>query len=227
MIRPKKIIAFCLAAVFLISLTVYAASTDYFVKVWQKGTLVNIYVTEMGMERKILTQRAYLKNSKNKVVWRWKERKPVKRYRAKNSATYYCFPYNLNMYRFPPGKYVLVTHSSFLGDKRAAFTYTGGPVLQFHSTKVMRNSDGDLVQSFRFRRSNLNGKMINIQVFNNKNQMVFSRRFKSGRSNQMVYVDWNGWPSRNASNRCPRGIYTLKYWAGNSAPKTRKFRLAL
>ena len=223
MIRPKKIIAFCLATVFLISLTVYAASKDHFVKTWQKGTFVNIYVTERSSVN--FDQRATLKNSKNKVVWRWKEHKPVKRYK-KDRDTYHCFPYKLNMYRFPPGKYVLVTYS-FKNSISVPFTYTGGPVLQYHSSKVMRNSDGDLVQSFRFRRSNLNGKMINVQVFNNKNQMVFSRRFKSGRSNQMVIVDWNGWPSRNASNRCPRGIYTLKYWAGNSAPKTRKFRLAL
>ena len=156
---------------------------------------------------------------------RKKNRKPVKGYRSKGDS-YNYYLYNLNMYRYAPGKYALVTESRN-NNITIPFTYTGGPVLQYHSSKVIRNSDGDLVQSFRFQRSNLNGKMINIQVFNNKNQMVFSRKFKSGRSNQMVIVDWNGWPSRNAAKRCPRGVYTVKYWAGNAAPKTRKFRLAL
>ena len=227
MIKPRKIIALCLTAVFLVTLTVYAASKSYFYKVKQNGTFVNIQVTESAMIAP--TQTAYLKNSKNKVVWQCKkERKAAKAYQVTKSSgeKYFYFPYKLNMYRYAPGKYTLVTHS-FKRNISVPFTYTGGPVLKYHSTKAMRNSDGDMVQSFRFRRSNLNGKMINVQVFNNKNQMVFSRRFKSGRSNQMVIVDWNGWPSRNASNRCPRGIYTLKYWAGNSAPKTRKFRLAL
>ena len=225
MIRPKKIIAFCLAAVFLVSLTVYAASKAYWYKVKQNGTIVNIQVTEREIIK--INQAATLKNSKNQVVWRWKRHNAAKTYLTKGSSNRcYYFPYSLNMYRFPPGKYTLVT-DSYLKKISVPFTYTGGPVLKYHSTKVMTNSDGDMVQSFWFRRSNLNGKMINVQVFNNKNQMVFSRRFKSGRGNQIVMVDWNGWPSRNASKRCPRGVYTLKYWAGNSAPKTMKFRLAL
>ncbi len=64
--RARKITALCLAAVFLFTLTVYAASKGYFTKVKHNGTIVNVKVTEGNYIK--TSQRAYLKDSKNKVL---------------------------------------------------------------------------------------------------------------------------------------------------------------
>ena len=224
--RARKISALCLAAVFLVTLTVYAASKSYFTKVRHNGTIVNVQVTEGNYIS--TSQSAYLKDSKNKVLLRWKDHKPVKAYRAKDDKNriYSFFPYNINMYRYKPGKYTLVTHS-FNRNISVPFTYAGRTFLQYHSSKVMRNNNGDLVQRFYFKRSNARGKMINAQIYNNKNQLVRAFKFKSGNSNQLLSFNWNGWPGQNAANRCPRGVYTLKYWVDGASPKTAKFRLAI
>ena len=130
------------------------------------------------------------------------------------------------MYRYKPGKYTLVTRS-FNRNIAVPFTYTGRTFLQYHSSNVVRNNNGDLVQRFYFKRGNANGKMINAQIFNNKNQLVRAFKFKSGNSNQLFTFNWNGWPGQNAANRCPRGVYTLKYWVDGASPRTAKFRLAI
>ena len=224
--RARKITALCLTTLFLITLTVYAASKSYFTKVRYNGTIVNVQVTEGNYIT--TTQRAYLKDSKNKVLLSWKDHKPTKAYRAKDdkSKIYSYFPYNVNMYRYKPGKYKLVTHS-FNRNIIVPFTYTGRTLLQYHSSKVVRNNNGDLVQRFYFKRNNAKGKMINAQIYNNKNQLVRAFKFKSGASNQLLSFNWNGWPGQNAANRCPRGVYTLKYWVDGASPKTAKFRLAI
>ena len=224
--RARKISALCLAAVFLVTLTVYAASKAYFTKVKHNGTVVSVQVTEGNYIT--TSQSAYLKNSKNKILLTWKDHKPAKAYRAKDdkSKIYSYFPYNINMYRYKPGKYKLVTHS-FNRTISVPFTYSGRTSLQYRSSKVVRNNNGDLVQRFYFRRSNAKGKMINAQIYNSKNQLVRAFKFKSGASNQLFTFNWNGWPGKNAANRCPRGVYTLKYWVDGASPKTAKFRLAI
>lgn len=224
--RARKISALCLTAVFLVTLTVYAASKAYFTKVKHNGTVVSVQVTEGNYIT--TSQSAYLKNSKNKILLTWKDHKPAKAYRAKDdkSRIYSYFPYNINMYRYKPGKYKLVTHS-FNRTISVPFTYAGRTSLQYRSSKVVRNNNGDLVQRFYFRRSNAKGKMINAQIYNSKNQLVRAFKFKSGGSNQLFTFNWNGWPGKNAANRCPRGVYTLKYWVDGASPKTAKFRLAI
>jgi len=224
--RARKITALCLTAVFLVTLTVYAASKSFFTKVRHNGTIVNVQVTEANYIT--TSQSAYLKDSKNRVLLRWKDHKPAKAYRAKNdkSRIYSYFPYNINMYRCKPGKYKLVTRS-FNRNIIVPFTYAGRTLLQYHSSKVVRNNNGDLVQRFYFKRNNAKGKMINAQIYNNKNQLVRAFKFKSGSSNQLLSFNWNGWPGKNAANRCPRGVYTLKYWVDGASPRTAKFRLAI
>ena len=222
--RARKITALCLAAVFLVTLTVYAASKGYFTKVKHNGTIVNVKVTEGNYIK--TSQRAYLKDSKNKVLLSWKDHKPSKAYRGKDGKIYSYFPYSINMYRYKPGKYKLVTRS-FNRSIVVPFTYAGRTSLQYHSSKVVRNNNGDLVQRFYFKRSNAKGKMVNAQIFNNKNQLVRAFKFKSGSSNQLFSFNWNGWPGKNAAKRCPRGVYTLKYWVDGASPRTAKFRLAI
>ena len=125
--RARKITALCLVAVFLVTLTVYAASKSFFAKVRHNGTVVNVQVTEGNYSN--TSQSAYLKNSKNKVLLRWKDHKPAKAYRGKDGKIYSYFPYNINMYRYKPGKYKLVTRS-FNRNIVVPFTYTGRTSLQ-------------------------------------------------------------------------------------------------
>lgn len=76
--RARKITALCLAAVFLVTLTVYAATKakNYAFKVKQNGVNVFIQYTENAPSRR--TKMAWLKNSKNKIVLSWKNRNPKK-----------------------------------------------------------------------------------------------------------------------------------------------------
>ena len=222
--RARKITALCLSAVFLVTLTVYAASKSYFTKVRYNGTVVNVQVTEGNYIT--TSQSAYLKDSKNKVLLRWKDHKPAKAYRGKDNNIYSYFPYSINMYRYKPGKYKLVTHS-FNRTISVPFTYAGRTFLQYRSSKVVRNNNGDLVQRFYFRRSNAKGKMIHAQIYNSKNQLIRTFKFKSGASNQLFTFNWNGWPGKNSVRRCPRGVYTLKYWVDGASPRTAKFKLAI
>lgn len=224
--RARKIAALCLAAVFLVTLTVFAAAKvkGYSAKVKHNGT--NVFIQVMENAYSTPTESAYLKDSKNKVLLRWKDHKPQKVYRMKDGTLTSYFPYNINMYRFKPGKYMLVTRS-YKWNRAVPFTYAGRTYLQYKSTKVVRNNNGDLVQRFYFRRGNAKGKMLNAQIYNSKNQLVRSFKFKSGNSNQLFTFNWNGWPGKNSASRCPRGVYTLKYWVDGASPKTAKFRLAI
>ena len=87
--RARKITALCLSAVFLVTLTVYAASKNFFTKVRHNGTIANVQVTEANYIK--TSQSAYLMNSKNKVLLRWKDHKPSKAYRGKDGKTYSYF----------------------------------------------------------------------------------------------------------------------------------------
>ena len=238
MARVRKIIALSLAAVFLVTLTVYAGIGDWFTfKVRQNGTVVSIRTWECfkkgyGASQKTATQKAYLRDSRNKALLAFKEH----RYksigtRKGNYSLYSYFPYEINMYRYKPGKYSLLirSYSANFGTqtRQVPFTYTGGTVLRYHSSKLIRNNNGELVQRFFFKRANANGKMFHAQIFNSRNKLVRSYRFKSGRSNQLLGFNWNGWPSGNSVNRCPRGVYTVKYWFDGLSPRTAKFRMAL
>ncbi len=225
--RTRKIIALCLAAVFLVTLTVYAAVSGVSCKATFKGTNGLIWMTAQGRT----SQRgAYIKDSKNKTIMRFKVSNPQKIYK-KNNVSYGYYAYRFNMYRFKPGKYTLVTYKPYFSWSEDGisipFTYTGRTLLQYHSTKVVRNSNGDLVQRLYFKRNNARGKMLHFQIFNSKNKLVRSFKFKSGNSNQWFSFNWNGWAGKNAARRSPRGVYRVKYWVDGSSPRTAKFRLAL
>ena len=224
--RARKILALCLAAVFLVTLTVYAAAKkkDYSFKVKQNGVNVFIQYTENALSRR--TKMAWLKNSKNKIVLSWKNRNPKKIYRLKGGMYCNYFPYNINMQRFKPGKYVFYV-GQYGNVKGVRFTYAGSTYVKYNSSKVIRNNNGDLVQRFYFKRNNAKGKMIHAQIYNSKNQLIRSFKFKSGASNQLFTFNWNGWPGKNSVKRCPRGVYTLKYWVEGSSPRTAKFKLAI
>ena len=225
--RARKIIALSLVAVFLVTVTVFAAVKGFSSKVTFNGTKGFAWMSWAGHT----SQRgAYILDSKNKRIANFKVMKPQKVYK-KNNTTYGYYSYRLNMSRFKAGKYKLVTYKPYYnwGEEYITipFTYPGASFLQYHSTKVIRNDNGDLMQRLYFKRNNARGKGLHFQIFNNKNQLVRSFNFKSSNSNQWFCFDWNGWATKNSGRRSPRGVYTIKYWVDGRSPRTVKFRLAL
>ena len=227
--RARKIIALSLAAVFLVTLTVFAARVGG--KVRFNGRTGSIWFTETA--DRAYTRTAYMLNNKNKVVIRWKSSYPQKRYNSKMGPINY-YSYRVNMGNLPAGKYTMLTErdskDGYWGSPETIwvkFNYAGTTFLRYHSTKVIRNNNGDLMQRLYFKRNNARGKGLHFQIFNNKNQLLRTYNFKSGNSNQWFCFDWNGWAGKNSARRSPRGVYTVKYWVDGSSPRTAKFRLAL
>lgn len=225
--RARKITALCLAAVFLVTLTVYAAISGVSTKVTFKGTSGYIGMTAQG---RTSARGAFIKDGKNKTIMRFKPVNPQKIYK-KNNVSYGYYAYRFNMYGLKPGNYSLVTYKPYYSWSEDGisipFTYSGATFLQYHSTKVVRNNNGDLVQRLYFKRNNARGKKLHFQIFNSKNQLLRTFIFKSGNSNQWFSFNWNGWAGKNAARRSPRGVYRVKYWVDGSTPRTAKFRLAL
>jgi len=229
--RARKIIALTLAAVFLVSITVLAAVKGLSSKLTFNGTngFAWIYWANHTSPRQ-----GYILNSKNQKIIIFRANKPQKIYK-KNNTKYGYYKYLFNMSAHKPGNYKLVTYLEtspgwewYEGERVITpFKYTGGTYLQYHSTKVIRNNNGDLMQRLYFKRNNARGKGLHFQIFNNKNQLLRTYNFKSGNSNQWFCFDWNGWAGKNAARRSPRGVYTVKYWVDGRSPRTAKFRLAL
>jgi len=224
--RVRKITLLCLAMVFLIALTVWAADRCSYKMSPFSGTKGFIGVNMYSPYSYEVRQNACIVNSKNKKVLNWKDHKHSKQYKAKKGGYIYYYPYRFNMGKLGTGKYRLVINRGY-DSYSIPFTYARRPYLKYHSSKVIRLNNGDLVQRFKFYRSNAKGKKLHFQIFNNKNKMVYSRTVKSGGSDKMYWFNWNGWPGKNAANRCPRGVYRLKYWYDGVSPKVVNFRLAL
>lgn len=224
MFRVRKISVLCLAAVLFFSQTAWAAVKGAKSKVKIDGTKVLVRVMEESNIQ--ISQSAYLKDADNKVILRWKLRPPQKSFRGKDDRLYNYYFYNIDMYRYAPGKYTLCTESI---DRRLSipFNYPGSTVLSYKSSKVIRNNNGDVVQRFYFTRNNTGGKMIHVQIFDGEDKLVYSHRTKSANSNQLYSFTWDGWPSGNSAKRCPRGVYTIKYWADGTSPRVKKFKLAI
>ena len=229
--RARKIIALSLVAVFLVTVTVFAAVKGHSSKFTFNGTSGFAWTY---LANRISQRQGYILNSKNQKIIAFRAMNPQKIYK-KNNTRYGYYTYRFNMAQHKPGNYKLVTYRKtdpgwewYENEKVVTpFKYPGATHLQYHSTKVIRNNNGDLMQRLYFRRNNARGKGLHFQIFNNKNQLLRTYNFKSGNSNQWFCFDWNGWAGKNASRRSPRGIYTVKYWVDGRSPRTAKFRLAL
>ena len=107
--RARKIIALSLVAVFLVTVTVFAAVKGFSSKVTFNGTKGFAWMSWAGHT----SQRgAYILDSKNKRIANFKVMKPQKVYK-KNNTTYGYYSYRLNMSRFKAGKYKLVTYKPY------------------------------------------------------------------------------------------------------------------
>ena len=104
MIRVKRIMALCLAAVFLVNLTAYAAlNPSWFTyKVRQDGTVMFIQTWECFLNQnhqKAATHELRLKDSSGKVIYSLKRHKYNKFGTREGNYKYYAFfPYTIKFH---------------------------------------------------------------------------------------------------------------------------------
>lgn len=232
MTRIQKITALSLLAFFLCALTAWAY-IPHSVKYRLKFTGSRAALQELHTkDQYCYGHYARLVNSKNKTVYNWgimihdKPQKIVYSTIKGENASTSIWNYKFDMSRLAPGKYTFKTHCAYYNSSYT-FNYIGKPYLRFRSTKAIRQNDGDVVQRFYLSRNRLNNKFINVQIYNSQNKLVYSMKRKSNNTMQDFTFNWNGWPRGNSATKCPRGTYTLKYWADGINPKTVKFRLAI
>lgn len=225
MFRLRITSILCLAALLLFSQTAWADSKGDKSKVRINGTKVSVEVMEKCSIK--VSQSAYLKDSDNKVLLRWKRRDPKKVLRSKNdSDVFSCHYYDIDMLRYEPGRYTLVTES-FQKKISVPFDYLGRSEINFQSSKAVRNNNGDMVQRFYFQRNNTAGKVFHAQFFDEDDQRVYSFSQKLNNSNDVYSFSWDGWPEGDTANRCLKGVYSLKYWVDGTPPKVKKIKLVI
>ena len=201
--RLKVVLVACLAM--LVAFTALAwAATQYKTTIKVNGTKLNVqrYVEGKGP----MKDKAVLLNKDNKVVVRWKQRELKKWYY--DGDKYFRFvPYSYDMKNLKPGRYRLVTTSSF---------GKGGAVKKTVNISYKPQS-----------KNNSTGKTCYAQIFNKNNKLVYSTKYKARNANQDFAFSWNGWASGNSGKKCAKGVYTVKYWMDGVNPKTAKFRLRI
>lgn len=225
--RLKVVLGACLAM--LVGFTALAwAATQYKTTIKVNGTKLNVqrYVEGKGP----MKDKAVLLNKDNKVVVRWKQRELKKWYY--DGDKYFRFvPYSYDMKNLKPGRYRLVTTSSFgkggAVKKTVNISYKPQSKMQFRASKIIRKGNGDVYQRLYFKKNNSTGKTCYAQIFNKNNKLVYSTKYKARNANQDFAFSWNGWASGKSGKKCAKGVYTVKYWMDGVNPKTAKFRLSI
>ena len=139
--RLKVVLGACLAM--LVAFTALAwAATQYKTTVKVNGTKLNVqrYVEGKGP----MKDKAVLLNKDNKVVVRWKQRELKKWYY--DGDKYFRFvPYSYDMKNLKPGRYRLVTTSSFgkggAVKKTVNISYKPQSKMQFRASKIIRKGN--------------------------------------------------------------------------------------
>ncbi|MCQ2358559.1 MAG: hypothetical protein MJ055_00640 [Phascolarctobacterium sp.] len=231
--RYEKITVLSLLLLFVCAITAWAAMQH---KVNFKYRLRGLNAT---LQEQHINDRycdghyAKLVNSKNKTIFNWpvslhyKPHKIIHGDKKYDGATTSYWNYKFNTYNMAPGKYIFRTHCYYGGNSSYVINYKGQSYLKYRTSKIIRQNNGDLVQRFYLSRNRMNNKVIHVQIFNSNNKLVYSLNRKSNNSTQDFTFNWNGWPSGTSANKCPKGVYTLKYWADGINPKVVKFRLAI
>ena len=227
--RIHKITALSLMAVLVCAATVWAAINHKIsYKYRLRGVTATLQETHTNNYGSCFSHEAKLVDSKNKTIFSWPKATYGKPHKSvRNNGVYTSvWNYKFSTFKMAPGKYRFIT-KCYNGNKTYAINYAGQSVINYRKTKAIRQNNGDLVQRFYLSRNRLNNKVIHVQIFNSKNKLVYSLNRKSNNSNQDFTFNWNGWPNGTSVNKCPKGVYTLKYWADGVNPKTVRFRLAL
>lgn len=225
--RLKIILCSCLAAVFAVTACCYA-QMEYKTRIKVEGTKLVIHRFVEGKGK--IKDAAVLLNKDNKIVARWKQRSSGSWYY--DATKYFRFiPYTLDMKKLPSGRYRLVSTTTFADKKVVKKTtniaYKPKRMMTYRSTKIVRNDNGDVFQRLYFKKNNSAGQMCYAQIFDKNNKLVHSVKYKAKNADQDFAFSWNGWGRGNSGKKCPKGIYTVKYWMDDVNPKTAKFRLSI
>lgn len=228
--RWKMIFGSCLVLLFT-TLSLAWAAQEYKTQVKLSGTKLSVQHLVQGKDK--IKEAAVLLNKDNKIVARWKPRTTNKWYKDYQDGWKYFryIPYTLDMQRLPAGTYRFVTTTTLANKQTFKETrklnYKPKQTMQYSRTKIVRNENGDVFQRLYFKKSGSAGKQCYAQIFDKNNKLVHSVKYKAKNGNQDFAFSWNGWGRGKAAKKCPKGLYTVKYWMDGVNPKTAKFRLSI
>ena len=228
--RWKMIFGSCLVLLFT-TLSLAWAAQEYKTQVKLSGTKLSVQHLVQGKDK--IKEAAVLLNKDNKIVARWKPRTTNKWYKDYQDGWKYFryIPYTLDMQKLPVGAYRFVTTTTLANKQTFKETrklnYKPKQTMQYSRTKIVRNENGDVFQRLYFKKSGSAGKQCYAQIFDKNNKLVHSVKYKAKNGNQDFAFSWNGWGRGKAAKKCPKGLYTVKYWMDGVNPKTAKFRLSI
>lgn len=228
--RWKMIFGSCLVLL-LTTLSLAWAAQEYKTQVKLSGTKLSVQHLVQGKDK--IKEAAVLLNKNNKIVARWKPRTTNQWYKDYQDGWKYFryIPYTLDMQKLPAGTYRFVTTTTLANKQTFKETrkinYKPKQTMQYSRTKIVHNENGDVFQRLYFKKSGSAGKQCYAQIFDKNNKLMHSVKYKAKNGNQDFAFSWNGWGRGQAAKKCPKGLYTVKYWMDGVNPKTAKFRLSI
>ena len=228
--RWKIIFGSCLV-VLVTTLSLAWAAQEYKTQVKLSGTKLSVQHLVQGKDK--IKESAVLLNKNNKIVARWKPRTTNKWYKDYQDGWKYFryISYTMDMQKLPAGTYRFVTTTTLANKQTFKETrklnYKPKQTMQYSRTKIVRNENGDVFQRLYFKKSGSAGKQCYAQIFDKNNKLVHSVKYKAKNGNQDFAFSWNGWGRGKSAKKCPKGMYTVKYWMDGVNPKTAQFRLSI
>ena len=228
--RWKTIFCSCFLAL-VTTLSLAWAAQEYKTQVKLSGTKLSVQHLVQGKDK--IKESAVLLNKNNKIVARWKPRTTNKWYKDYQDGWKYFryIPYTMDMQKLPAGTYRFVTTTTLANKQTFKETrklnYKPKQTMQYSRTKIVRNENGDVFQRLYFKKSGSAGKQCYAQIFDKNNKLVHSVKYKAKNGNQDFAFSWNGWGRGKSAKKCPKGMYTVKYWMDGVNPKTAQFRLSI
>ncbi|MDO4921850.1 MAG: hypothetical protein Q4E64_08525 [Phascolarctobacterium sp.] len=228
--RWQTILSSCLIALLMLTSVVWAA-TKYKTQTKIDGTKLTVQHYVVGSGK--IKNSAVLFDKKNKIVARWNPVTSNKWYKIYENGykDIRFLHYVIDTGTLAAGKYRFVATTTFDNKRTVKDThvinYKPKLTMKYNRTKVVRNSNGDILQRLYFKKSGSKGKTCYAQIFDKRNKLVHSVKYKAQNGNQDFAFSWNGWGRGTSAKKCPKGIYTVKYWMDGVNPKTAKFRLSI
>lgn len=228
--RWQTILSSCLVVLLMLTSVVWAAS-KYKTQIKVTGSKLAVQHCVVGNGK--LKESAVLINKKNKIIARWKARTSNKWYKVYDDGwkDIRFIPYTIDMSEYSAGRYRFVATTVFENKRTVKSTnwinYKPKLLMKYSQTKVVRNANGDILQRLYFKKNGSKGKYCYAQIFDKSNKLVYSVKHKSQNNSQDFSFGWNGWGRNTSAKKCPKGIYTVKYWMDGVNPKTAKFRLSI
>lgn len=214
-----RIVICMLVVLFSLTVPVSALKGD---NTWTlKGTKLTIKMTDR-LEGKHFTvkKQGSLYNIKGKKVIN----APSKSFSGDSVISSY---YKLNMGRLPAGKYrfTVVNTGDIKNRTNFNINYNPSKSMNYRTSKVVRNRNGDLFQRIYIKKTGAAGNTCYAEIYDKNGKLLKSIKTRLNNANIDFSFGWNGWSQNGGVKKCPKGIYTVKYWMDGLNPKTAKFKL--